>query len=405
MRATRADLGLLFAIALVAGFAQFGAVAALNDVARYFGHVSRATTLRDAVGLSGSEIGVGMGVVRLASLLAMPLSASADRHGRVRVLRRALLAGLLATAAATLSPSYWFFVACFALARPLLTAVSTLVQVVVVETSTSAQRISRLIVMAAGAGVGSGLSAVLHSLIRGPNSFRWLFALALVPVVLVVPLVHRLSEPHAHRADELERRLGSVPHAVRACLGIVALVSFATGLITGPANGFAFVYAEGVLRMAPHVVALVVVLSGLAGLAGLGLSRWLSHAWGRRATVGFGLICLGLTSSVAYAGGRTSFVVGYMLGVAAAGLFAPAASALSTEIFERRVRATAAGWVALAGVLGATVGLGVFGWLSDVIRSTQLTSLRTSALWTFWPLMPSVLLLLRVPESRGVEID
>ena len=401
---TRRAVGVLFLVALVAGFAQFGAVASLNDVARHFGHAAASGSLRAVVGLSGSAIGVGLGVVRLASLASMPLAALADRTSRTGVLRGALVAGLLVTSAASLSPGYWFFVACFALARPLLTAVSTVVQVITVEISTTSQRISRLVVMAAGAGVGSGLSAILHGLIRGPGSFRWLFALTMVPVVLVTPLVRTIREPPRH-GDGPHARLGAVPREVRGRLATVSLVAFAAGMITGPANGFAFVYAEGVLKFAPHVVALVVVVSAVSGLVGLVASRYLAHAIGRRATVAVGMCALAVTSTLAYSGGRASFIVGYMIGVGAAGLFAPAASALSTEIFLRRVRSTAAGWVGVAGVLGATCGLALFGVVGDSVHGASVDPLRLPALVTFLPLLPTLALLVRVPESRGVEID
>jgi MFS family permease len=401
---TRRAVGVLFVVALVAGFAQFGAVASLNDVARHFGHAAATGSLRAVVGLSGSAIGVGLGLVRLASLAAMPLAALADRTSRTGVLRNALAAGLLVTSAAALSPNYWFFVACFALARPLLTAVSTVVQVITVEISETNQRIFRLVVMAAGAGVGSGLSAILHGLIRGPGSFRWLFAITLVPLVLVVPLVMTVGETR-HRDDSSHARLGAVPREVRPRLAVVSLVAFAAGMITGPANGFAFVYAEGVLKFAPHVVAIVVVASAASGLVGLIASRYLAHAIGRRGTVAIGMLGLALTSTVAYSGGRVSFVAGYMVGVGAAGLFAPAASALSTEIFLRRVRSTAAGWVGVAGVLGATCGLALFGVVGDSVHAAALDSLRLPAMVTFLPLLPTLALLVRVPESRGVDID
>jgi MFS family permease len=400
---SRRAIGVLFAIALAAGFAQFGAVASLNDVARHFGHVEATGSLRAVVGLSGSAIGIGLAVVRLASLAALPVSALADHRGRTRVVRAALAGGLLVTSAAALSPNYWFFVACFALARPLLTAVSTVVQVLTVELSSTAQRIHRLVIMAAGAGMGSGLSAILHGLIRGPGSFRWLFAITLVPVVVITPLVGRIPEPRRH-GDDLAR-LGVVPPDARGRLTSVALVAFAAGMVTGPANGFAFVYAEGILKLAPHVVAEIVVVSAATGVAGLVASRALAHVIGRRATVAIGLFALAVTSSVAYSGGRVSFVLGYMVGVAAAGLFAPAASALSTEIFSRRVRSTAAGWVTLAGILGATAGLALFGVVGDSVHVAAATSLRLPAMVTFLPLLPTLLLLVRVPETRGVDID
>jgi MFS family permease len=397
--------GILFLVALVAGFAQFGAVASLNDVAKHFGHHTAGRSLQSQVGLSGSVLGLALAILRLSSLGALPLSSLADRWGRTRVLRRTLLVGLLATAAAALSPAYWFFVLCFAVARPLLSAASTLVQVVTVELSSTQRRIHYLAVMAAGAGIGAGLSAVLHGVIRGPDSFRWLFALALVPVAIVAPLSRRIPEPVYTSAASPLAHLGRVPHEARGRLVIVAAIVFSAGMITGPANGFAFVYGEGILKLSPHYVATIVALSAITGLIGLLLSRRLSRAIGRRWTVAIGVVATGVTSTYAYSGGRFNFTLGYMIGVAAAGLLAPAASAMSTEIFSHSFRATAAGWIVVAGVLGATVGLFLFGWVGDAVRATSATSLRVPALATFLPLLPTLLLLVRLPESSFMELS
>ncbi len=396
----------LFTIALVAGFAQFGAVASLNDVARHFGHVvDTSHSLRSAVGLSGSVLGLGLAVLRLASLGAMPLTSLADRWGRRRILRDTLFVGLVITAAAALSPSYWFFVVSFAFARPLLSASSTLVQVITVEITSTARRVPRLVVMAAGGGIGAGVSAIVHGLIRGPNSFRWLFAVALAPTVLVPWLLRAIPEPVHRSSDARTARLGAIPVGLRTRLAIVATVVFAAGMVTGPANGFAFVYAEGVLRISPRTVATVVALSAVSGLGGLLVGRRLARTVGRRGTVAWGSLAVATASTYAYSGGRPSFVIGYFLGVGAAGLLAPAASALSTEIFPHTVRATSAGWVAVAGVLGATAGLALFGWVGDAVHGVGATSLRLAAVVTFLPLLPTIILLWRLPESRGVELD
>ncbi len=394
----------LFLVALAAGFASFGSVTALGDVAKHFGHLSTGGSLRSQVGLSGSVLGLGLAVVRLASLAALPLASLADHWGRTRVLQRALLLGLLVTAAASLSPSYWIFVACFALARPLLSTASALVQVVTVELSSTKRRINGLVIMAAGAGIGSGLSAILHGLIRGADSFRWLFALALVPVLLVMPMLHSIPEPTFRSAESPMARLGAVPREALGRLGIVVCVVFAIGMITGPANSFAFVYSESILKMSPHVVALVVSLSAFTGLAGLLLSRYLSRILGRRWTVALGTVATALTSLYAYSGGRHGFVIGYMSGICAGGLLSPALSAMSTEIFSHKFRATAAGWIIVAGVVGAVAGLALFGWVGDTVHASGVVSLRLAALVTFLPFLPTLLLLRRLPESSQMEL-
>jgi MFS family permease len=311
--------------------------------------------------------------------------------------------GLAITAAAALSPNYWIFVACFALGRPLLSTAATLLQVMTVELSSTPERVTRLAIVAAGAGAGAGLSAILHGVIRSSGSFRWLFALAVVPVVAVGALLRVIPEPTSHDA-ELLARVGAVPRAHRDALWRVATVVAVLGMIAGPANGFVFVYGESVLHISPSKVAFMVTCAAFTGLAGLFLSRFLAARWGRRTTVALGLVASGLTATLAYGGGRTNFVVGYLLGVAAGGLVTPVITALGTEIFPHHVRATAAGWLVVAGVVGATVGLGLFGWVGDVVNSSGTSALRWPAIATFLPLLWTAVLLRRLPESAHLEL-
>ena len=389
-------------LALCAGFAQFGAVASLADVAAHFGRVSASSSLVARVGLSGTTLGVGLAVLRIASLGALPLASLADRWGRRRVVAHSLWWGLAITAVAALSPNYWFFVACFALGRPMLSSASALVQVMAVELSSTATRVGRLAMVAGGAGAGAGLAAIVHGAIRSPGAFRWLFALALVPIVVVGPLLTWIPEP-ATRDRERLARVGRVAAEYRGSLWRVATMVGVLGMIGGPANGFVFVYGESVLHIAPSRVALLVSFAALTGLAGLWLSRSLARRWGRRVTVAIGVVAAGVTASVAYGGGVSLFVVGYLSGVAAAGLVTPVLTALSTEIFPHHVRATAAGWLVVAGVVGATAGLALFGAVGDAGHSTT-TGLRVAALVTFLPLLWTVVFLRRLPESDHGDI-
>jgi MFS family permease len=394
----------LFLIALIAGFAPFGAVASLDKVAGYFGHHSSAKTIQSVVGLSGSQLGIGLAVLRLAALGALPLASLADRWGRVTMMRRTLFVGLLITACAALSPSYWFFVACFALARPLLSSTATLVQVVTVELSSTKARIDRLVIVSAGAGIGAGLAAIFAGVLRGPDSFRYLFALAIVPIFFLRPLLRAVPEPAFQGAGATLARLGAVPRGLRARVTVVGMIIFVVGVISGPAGGFTFVYGEGILKISPVVVSLVVALSALTGLAGLLLSRYFAVALGRRGTVIIGTLATAGLACVAYGGGKLAFVIGYMGGVAAGGVLAPALAALSTELFPHSSRATSAGWIVVAGVVGAIVGLIVFGVVGDSVHVTGAGSLRLAALLTFLPLLPLLGLLYRLPESEGMDL-
>lgn len=395
---TRRLLAALALVALAAGFGQFDAVTALGDVAKSFGTVTSASTFTARAGLSGSTLGIALSVLRAASLLALPLASLADRLGRRRVLYWCGVAGLLVTASASLSPGFWWFVALFAIARPALSAASTLATVLTTELTDARHRVTALAILAAGAAVGAGLSAALHGVVRGTDGFRILFATALVPMALVAVLVPRLPETRPATHDLHAPRLGAIPAALRGRLGIVMAVWAATGAITGPASGYAFVYGERILKISPLEVSTVVVLSGIPGLVGLFVGRRLADRNGRRLTVAIGVLGTAATSVLAYSGGRADFICGYIVGVFAGAILSPAGAALATESFPAAVRASAGGWLVVAGVVGAICGYAVFGVVADASGTAW------ASLATFVPTLPVLLLLRRLDETRGAVL-
>ncbi len=383
----------LFGVALVSSFAQFGAVASLNDVSTHFGAHQNLLHVKALIGLSGSQIALGLAILRLASLGTLFFTSLGDRRARSRVLTTVLYAGLVLTVLAAFSPSYWAFVLIFALARPLLGSASALAQVLTVEHSRG-HRVGMMAVLTAGGGIGAGLAAVLHGVVRGPNSFRWLFALAVIPL-LVMPFVLRaLRGVTAVRASDT--RLGRVPQQLRGSVAVMAGVAFAVGAIGGPANGFAFVYGEGVQHIAPASMSLLVLLCAVTGLVGLLAGNGLSKRFGLRRTLAGAIILVAASATFAYGGGKYEFMSGYLIGIGVSGAMSPVLATLAIQIFPRNNRATCAGWVLVSGVLGATIGLELFGYLVDVLPSAH--AWRVAGVLTFWPALGLLGLLPRVVE-------
>lgn len=388
-------------VALSAGYGQFGSTSALGDVAKSFGLHSDQSTFIGRVGLTWTALGIGVGILRAASLAALPLAALADRIGRHRVLFACGVAGLCVTASAALSPGYWWFVALFAIARPLLSTMSTLTGVVTAELSSPRGRATALAVVTAGAAVGAGLSAVVHGLVRGPDAFRILFGTAVIPAALVAILVPKVPETSDEASEAAASpRLGAIPRELRGRLAIVMAVTAAAGAISGPASGLAFVYAENVLKIHPATVSAVVVLSAIPGVIGLVIGRRLADGQGRRVAVAVGVVAAAATSLLAYSGGTDAFLVGYVLGVFAGGLFAPGAAAIATEPFPTSVRASAGGWFVVAGVLGALAGLGVFCGVADATGNSTLWA-GTAA---FLPGLAVLVSLRWLPETKGAVL-
>jgi MFS family permease len=389
--------------AFASGFAQFGVVAALGDVAKGFGQVTSGATFADQAGLSGTELGLGLAIIRLASLGGLPITGLADRFGRRRMLLITVGTGLGLTALAAASPSYWWFVVIFACGRPLLSATNGLAQVDVTEQTASADRAKAVALVAAGYGAGAGVISIVHSLTSGTLGFRGVFALALVPLALL-PLLRRwITEPDrfavaAAAATHPIPVLGAVTRPYRRRLAVVVVLAFAVSVITGPANSFVFLFAQNFLHQ-PAVVTIGMVLgAGVSGLAGLLAGRWLADRVGRRLTGGLAMTAVALLAVLAYSGSAPALVVGYILGVFAASAFGPAAGALTSELFPTSVRASVVGWSLAAGVLGAATGLIAFGAVARAGHPFVV-----AGLLTFLPAIPVMGLFWLLPETRGRE--
>jgi MFS family permease len=389
--------------AFASGFGQFGVVAALGDVARGFGQVTHGATLADQAGLSGTELGIGLAIIRLASLGGLPITGLADRFGRRIMLLVTVGVGLAMTVVAAVSPSFWWFVAIFACGRPLLSATNGLAQVTAAEQTASADRAKAVALIAAGYGVGAGFIAIVHSLASRTLGFRGVFVMALVPLALL-PLLRRwIEEPDrfavaAAGSEHPIPVLSAVARPFRRRLVVIVILAFAVSVITGPANSFIFLFAQNFLHQRGIVTAGMVAGAGVAGLVGLLVGRWLADRVGRRLTGALAMVAVALFATLAYTGSAPALLVGYILGVFAGSVFAPAAGSLVNELFPTSVRASVAGWFLAAGVLGAVAGLVVFGAVADVDNRFGV-----AGLVTFMPAALVMVLFWLLPETRGRE--
>jgi MFS family permease len=358
--------------------------------------------------LSGTVIGVGLAIIRAASLLGLPLASLADRFGRKPMLASTCAVGLALTVLTALSPTYWWFVAIFALGRPFLSATVGLTQVSAVELTTSNDRAKAVSLMAAGYAVGAGLAAIVHSLAEKSLGFRGIFALAVVPLVLLPLLLRKVAEPDRFARVEVagsgaEPVLGPVARPYRRRLVVVAVLAFCVSVITGPANSLVFIYAQNFLHLSGIVTSGMVVAAGVAGLGGLLLGRWMADRLGRRPTVAVSMAGMAVFGTLAYSGPSWALFFGYVAGVTCGAVFAPAGGSLANELFPTSVRASVAGWYIAAGVVGAVVGLLVFGLVADVRGASN--HLEVAAAVVFLPMILTTGFLLLLPETKGKELE
>jgi MFS family permease len=390
-----------------AGFAQFSPAAALGDVAEEFGELGEGETISEQAGLPGSVLGAGLAVIRLSALLALPLAALADRVGRRRTILTYAVVGLLVTIAAAGSPGYWWFVAGFAVARPFLTATDTVGEVLAAEHTGLSDRAKAIAMAAAAYGVGAGLVAILRGLAGDGLGFRPVFGLAALPLVGVAVAGRLVTEPDrfARRAVAAEARqvlplLRAVRGAHRRRLAVLAAIGFASGFVSGPVGTLLFLYAENVLGASSAVTGALVVAAGATGLAGLMVGRLLADRVGRRPTAAVGLALMAAAGTLAYSGSMPALAVGYLCGVLFGSAYGPAAITLTAELFPTSIRAAVAGWLVVAGVLGATSGLLLAGMIADAAGSFTGAMLAVCL-----PGALAATLFALLPETRGLELE
>jgi MFS family permease len=194
--------------------------------------------------------------------------------------------------------------------------------------------------------------------------------------------------------------LGRVRADLRPRLRLLAVLAFAIAFVTGPMNTFLFVYAENALGMSRSSTAAMVLAAAPVGLAGLLAGRWAADRLGRRVTAAGAQALVALAGMLTYSGSRAAVAAGYLAAVLVASAYAPAIGALGSELFPTRVRATVAGWLVAAGVLGAVAGLVAFGLLTDA-----LDSFATAAILICAPVVVTCMLFARLPETRGLELE
>lgn len=389
------------ALSIASGIAQFGVTAVIGDVAAAFGDVGDGAGLTDRIGLPATTVGLALAVIRVASLVSLPAVAVADRLGRRRVLLWLSALGLALTATAALAPSFWWYVALVSLARPALSGVNAVAGVVASEETRTRDRSAAIALITAAYGVGAGLVVIGRQLAGEAGTFRVVTATALVPLLLLPLLARGTREPSIATLHERARGLpGRVPAPYVRSVALISVLSGFIALATGPAFTYLFVYGERVLGVPPSLLTALVVLAGPAGLVGILVGRAAADRIGRNVAAGTSMVTTGLAVVWAYGGTATQLAVGYLAAIACSSAFAPPTGALGAELVPTRVRATLAGWVTFAGVIGAAIGIFGFGALADATGGFAPAARIIGVIAALAGLGFRLL-----PETRGVELE
>jgi MFS family permease len=117
-------------------------------------------------------------------------------------------------------------------------------------------------------------------------------------------------------------------------------------------------------------------------------------------TAGVTQATIAAAAILTYSGTASAVITGYLLAIFAASMFAPAIGALAAELFPTSVRSTVAGWMGVAGVVGAVSGLLLFG-----VLVTALENFLVAAAIVALPVLAVCPLYARLPETMGMELE
>ena len=366
--------------------------------------------IQRGLGVSEGGLGAMLSMIRLGYLASLLISPLADVFGRRRLLLYTIIGYTVFTGLSAVAPGERSFVAAQFVTRAFSGAEATVSLVILAEEVDAAVRGWAIGMQGALAISGYGLAAIVFAFIAIiPFGWRGLYALALLPLLLVIPLRRALPES---RRFELER--ASTAHAASLLgplkalfeaypgrLAMLSAVAFLNAMGASPANFFFPLYLQNAHGWSPKQVSSLVVFGGALGILGSIFGGRMSDRRGRRMT-GALFMMLGPALTFWLFEARSNLVVPIWIvrlffDTAAATIM----SAYSAELFPTSHRSAAASAQIVAGTTGGALGLFIEGLLYGAVES-HWTAIR--ALAGFWLIAPFIIVLC-FPETAAIELE
>jgi len=356
---------------------------------------------RESLGLSEADMFRVFAITRAVSLLGLLFTIYADREGRRKPFIAAYVLLISGNAATALLPGTIAFTAAQSLTRVGVVAVAALAVVVLAEELTPAIRAYGLGIYALAGSMGAGLGLILLPIAeRNEDSWRILFGISALGLAALPLLNQFLRETRAFRKFETNVTFSRALSAGLAKhFWPLAGIAFFVAAFSSPAFDFVFErLIDDLAWDAGPARFLLIVFSGL-GAFGLLFGGRMADTIGRRQTTLIAVVFGGV-------GGASFYTLdsGWLLAPAilvasfGASMLVPAFAAHRSELFPTRVRATAAGWITNAAIVGSIAGFVVGAVVVDNIGLSRTISFLALGL------VVAALLVLQLPETRGRDL-
>jgi putative MFS transporter len=365
--------------------------------------------IQRGLAIADESLGATISFIRFGYLLPILITPFADVFGRRRLLLYTLVGYTVFTGLTALAPDRRWFVVFQVGARALAGAESIVAIVIVIEEVDAAYRGWSIGLMGALASCGYGVAGLVFALVNViPYGWRALYAVALIPLALILPLRRLLPESRRFEREHENRQRSSLSKPMIALLRshparLVQLLALMFTLAMGGAAAslyFSKFFQEAHGFSAGNISSLYVFGCGAAILGSVSSGR-LSDWFGRR-RIGALVQLLATVSAILVYLLPGLWVIPAWIG----GLFFDAASstilgAYSAELFPTSYRSTAGSAQAVSSTVGAAVGLIAEGALFRAFGS-HWRAVRYLLLVQF---VAPILVYSMFPETAGRELE
>jgi putative MFS transporter len=404
-----------------------------------------APDVRATLGIELSDWGMISGITRMGVMASFIFLFFADRVGRRRVMMLTVVGFTLANGATALATNQVQFTLLQLLARLFLTAEYSLAIIMIGEEFPTRLRGRSIAILTSLATVGVMAMAKIqpyvllapgaegnwiHDLGHGMvslaqttfglgvdgASWRALYALGLLPLVLV--LVLRLAMRETRRFDAERARKAAGPKRTwrdlvreaaipwrpeyRRRSAIVALLWNSVFIVTGPSTVFWVIFAREQLKLSTHQVGDIVFWGYGGGVAGHFVGGWLIDRIGRKYTcAGFyvlAAVSIFLLYHVPSVAGQYVWMILTVFCFAAANT---STHVYASELFPTEIRATGYGWTTnLAGRVTEVLTPVLIGLLIAPLGIPGAIAVVAAG-----PILGAILVLRYAPETRGLTLE
>jgi len=393
----------VFAIAVTAGFFDNYDDALLALALK---QIQRGLAIAEA------ELGNMLSMIRLGYLVSLLIAPLADVFGRRRVLIYTIVGYTLFTGLSALAAHERDFVGAQFMARAFAGAESTIGLVILSEEAGAAVRGWAIGMLDALSSTGYGLAALVFAAIRIiPYGWRGLYAVALIPLLIIIPL--RRTLPESHRFErETRRAIGPAPMNPLGSLAILVrdsprrftamtVVAFLNAMGWSPASLFFPKFLQDVHGWSPAQVSALVIFGGLIGITGSITAGRMSDRFGRRVAGPLFMMVAPLFAIMMYTASGGAVIPAWIVRLFTHFAALMVLHAYATELFPTSHRGAATSAVNVAAMTGGAVGL----FLEGAFYRLTGTNAKAISLLAFCSITAAIVMFATFPETAGRELE